>query len=119
APVVEEVLARHGVERGDDLDAGAGDPLVEPVRPVAEDLDDVGEAGRNAALQALQGLVAEGGGEVEVDAHLRVRGVRREAVDARLSCSGESRGGKAIEYGCDDEGPHGVAFLPHFRANVE
>src|SRR5258706_14119433 len=38
-PVVEEVLARNGVEGADHFDPGAGDAFVQPVRAVAEDLD--------------------------------------------------------------------------------
>ena len=59
AAVVQEVLARQRVEGGDDFDARAGDPLIEPVRPVAEDLDDVGERRRHAALQSLDGLARD------------------------------------------------------------
>src|SRR5947209_9866305 len=40
AAIVEQVLARDRVERGDDLDPRAADPFVEPEVPHPEDFDD-------------------------------------------------------------------------------
>jgi hypothetical protein len=62
--IVEEVLARHRIKSADDFDARSRDAVVEPVRAIAEDLDDVREAGRYTALQRLDHLaVRERAGE--------------------------------------------------------
>jgi hypothetical protein len=88
--VVEQVLARHRVERADDFDARLGDAVVEPVRPVAEDLDDVGEAGRQAALQRLDHLaIGERPGEREAHRDLAVLGGGGEVFDLRSGSRGQ------------------------------
>src|SRR5205807_1883636 len=73
------------------FDARAADAFVEPFRTVAVDLDDVGEAGRQAALQRLHGVViAESVREREADADgaAAVRD-RCETLDARLRKCGK------------------------------
>ena len=92
----------------------AVDALVEPVRPVAVDLDDVAEAGRHSALQRLDDLTAiEAVRQDEMDADLAVGCTSGKVIDARIGCKRNCR--KQIKY----EKPQGVAFLPHFEVLCE